>query len=598
MARVHVVRADAGVRAGALAGDEAEAGDAVRVVHGRSDDGRGIARFCVGTDGNRLFPLAGGGQIPRYPLLPRSEVRELVPVVRFDLLYPHEREVWQVRVVHVVRGFRRNRAEVTEVVADAEVVRHHGRRLLGRDLCRVGVAADAGHRHLGPRPVVARTVPHVDPVEVERRRENDVHVAFDFKVLRSRSKFHRGMVELGVAEERDAVECEALDDGLAVRRAVRQVRIVVVGLEDVEEHVAERLALIAVCRRRLQPAVRVEEQRHGGLPVAAHQQVRVVPGAADDLAVGMHFTHEIFRIHLRIDVVAADAVLVVRVEALADDVDVAERHRPKVGIPLVHGSVQEEAALRLVKAPVDAVPVLVPHHVRDEGRRVAAAAGRVEVHARPVPECVARPVHVDVRRQRLIELHEIRHPGLHVVVHPVHVVERRTLLHVAEVVENEVVRAFLPINDGRRHLACCEHARPAAFQRHRRRPRAGRAAEVAIGIGMHLRCTKPQAEVRHRRSFLNFKRIVRVDIGPDGPVDREDGGIEAHAADDARRAFCVGRDGDFAVDVDDPVHPHVHLAGVHVHPRQVAARRGGDAAVDGQLADEAVGRGAVGGRER
>jgi hypothetical protein len=34
----------------------------------------------------------------------------------------------------------------------------------------------------------------------------------------------------------------------------------------------------------------------------------------------MHFAHEVFGIDLRIDVVAADAVLVVRVEALADDV--------------------------------------------------------------------------------------------------------------------------------------------------------------------------------------------------------------------------------------------------------------------------------------
>ena len=224
------------------------------------------------------------------------------------------------------------------------------------------------------------------------------------------------MVDLGVAENRNAVDVEALDDGEVIRGAVGQIAVVIVRLQDIKQNVGVRLSFAAVGSSGLQTGVGIDEQRHRSIPIAAHQQVRIVPRTTYDFSVCVHLTDQIFRVHLGVCIVDADAVLVVGVESLADLSNVSQTHGPQVCVALVHGTVVEAGVEAVVEIPIDAVAVFVPDHVSDQRSRIAAAAHIVEVDALAIIERIAFAGHIDVSWKRPIQIIEIRHQLLHVLV--------------------------------------------------------------------------------------------------------------------------------------------------------------------------------------
>ena len=166
----------------------------------------------------------------------------------------------------------------------------------------------------------------------------------------------------------------------------------------------------------MQSGVSVDEQGHRSIPITPHQQVRVIPGSTDDLTVGVYFTHQIFWVHFGVFIVHPDAVFVVRVEPFADFRNVAQAHGPQICVAFVHRAVVEAGVEAVVEVAVDAMAVFVPHHVGDQRGRIAAAPLVVEVDALAVIKGIAFAGHIDVGWKRPIQIGEIRHQRLHVIV--------------------------------------------------------------------------------------------------------------------------------------------------------------------------------------
>ena len=284
--------------------------------------------------------------------------------------------------------------------------------------------------------------------------------------FRLAGKFDGVVLDVDTAEKRDPMHSEAFKNGIAIGCAVGQVIVVVIRLKHVEENFHKGFPLVAILSLGLQAGIGGHEQRHGGIPIAAHQQVRVIPCATDDFTVGVHLTNQILRIHFGVHVVPADEEgLVLHIAPGAQNGVARQADGPEVGIPLIDAPVGESPTLALVEQVVDAVTVFVEHDVADQGEGIASIPFAVEVdagRARRV-EGVARPIHVHKSGQREIQTVEVGQPGRHVVVDPVHIVIGAQLPDVGCVVQaDDRVAGHLHI-EGRRHIVG-RHGAPEALQ--------------------------------------------------------------------------------------------------------------------------------------
>ena len=178
-------------------------------------------------------------------------------------------------------------------------------------------------------------------IEVDDVGKVDVRFGFDQHVGRSFGKLHWAVLQIHVAEERDAVDGKPFDDGGGVGRAVQQIVVVVVRLQGIQQDIRVRLPLLTVAHRGLQAREGIHEERHGHVPIGAQQQVRVVPGTTDDFSVCVNLSYDVLGVDLGVFVVYANPILVVGVESFSDFCDVPERHGPKVRVSFVHGPVVE-----------------------------------------------------------------------------------------------------------------------------------------------------------------------------------------------------------------------------------------------------------------
>ena len=421
-------------------------------------------------------------------------------------------------------GERRHRTEAPEVIRDAQVVRHHRTRFLRRN-CPDVVRSVLLHHHALPGSTPLRPVPHPHRIEVQRIRKQNLRAAHHLDGCLRRRKFRWRVVDFRVAEQRNAVHIKPFHNGQIIRRPVAQIRIVVICLQHIDEDVGEGLAFVAVLGRGLQTREGIGEQAHRHRPIAAQQQVRVVPSAADDFAIGVHLPDEVLGVNLGFSIVLADAVLVVGVKALPDFRDVAQGHGPQVGVPFVHGAVVEERAQGLVKTVVDVMAVFMPNHVRNQRGGIAAAPEVVEVDAAAVIESIALAGHIQVRGQGLVATVETRQPHLHVVVDERGGPVGRTFPHIPQVVQGEVVVPIDPVHAGAWGGAGSVHGAPAAGQ--------GQVAlgwavvvgdKTAVGVRVQVVRTDVDAQVRQDCGFGRLKGVHHVDVRLGHPRNHEQGG--------------------------------------------------------------------------
>ena len=365
MPSIDVVGPDASIDGVVESCDVGKAIVAVGVVQVRRHD-RGVVEWIrERPDWNGFRPASGGGVVGGQVVIPRPELRVFVQIVlqhRFD---PDQHVVRQVGVDRFVGGDWVHGADTPEHVQDVDVVFQHRARRQPRHR-RVKVVPILGHWHRSPWVQGRHAVLEAHGFEVRHVWEGDARVGLDEHVGVRRHEFRRGVGDVDVAEQGDAVHREAFDDGQVVGRSIGQIVVVVVRLKDVEQHIRVRLPLLPIAHGGLQPRVRIHKQSHGRGPIATQQQVGVVPSATNDLPVGVHLAHDVLGIHLGVFVVHADAVLVVRVKSLADLRNVRQRHSPQIRIAFVHCAVDESREQGLVELVVDRVTVLVVHDVRDE----------------------------------------------------------------------------------------------------------------------------------------------------------------------------------------------------------------------------------------
>ena len=225
-------------------------------------------------------------------------------------------------------------------IHDVEVVLHD--RARGNPWDEVGELVPI-LRHVHDRVVVAgrSAVVQTSGIKVDDVGKVDVGFGFNQHVGRGFGKLHRAVLQIHVAEERDAVDGKPFDDGGGVGRAVQQVVVVVVRLQGIQQDIRVRLPLLTVAHRGLQAWEGIHEERHGHVPIGAQQQVRIVPRATNDFSVCVNLSHDVLGVNFGVFVVHANPILVVGVESFSDFCDVPERHGPKVRVPFVHGPVVE-----------------------------------------------------------------------------------------------------------------------------------------------------------------------------------------------------------------------------------------------------------------
>ena len=177
------------------------------------------------------------------------------------------------------------------------------------------------------------------------------------------------------------MDVESLDDGRGVGRAIQQIVVVVVGLKHIQEHVGVGLSFKSIGHSGLQSGEGIHKKRHGLGPISAQEQVGVVPSATNNFTVGVHLPNDVLRVNFGVDVVAANAILVVGVEPFADFSDVPQGHGPKVRVALVHRAVAEVGEVGLVEEIIDGMAVFVVHDVGDQRGGVAPPSHVVEVDA-------------------------------------------------------------------------------------------------------------------------------------------------------------------------------------------------------------------------
>ena len=117
---------------------------------------------------------------------------------------------------------------------------------------------------------------------------------------------------------------KSFKDERRIGRAVRQVVVVVVSLEHVQQHVGVSLTFLTVGHCGLESRIGIDKQRQRLVPIASHQQMGVVPCSTNDLAIGVHFSDNVFRKDLGILVVTTNAIVVVHVKALSNFCNVCE----------------------------------------------------------------------------------------------------------------------------------------------------------------------------------------------------------------------------------------------------------------------------------
>ena len=84
--------------------------------------------------------------------------------------------------------------------------------------------------------------------------------------------------------------------------------------------------------------------------------------------------------------------------------------------------------------------IFMPHHIRNQRRRIAAAREIVKIDTHAVIKGIALSFHIDIGRQRKVQPIKSRKILLHVIVDPRNGAVGRTLLEVAQVVEtNRIV---------------------------------------------------------------------------------------------------------------------------------------------------------------
>ena len=174
------------------------------------------------------------------------------------------------------------------------------------------------------------------------------------------------MLQINVAEQPNAVKVKPFDDLLRIGGAIEQIVVVVVRLKHVQQHIRVRLTLESIGHCRLKPRVSIHKEWHDVIPIPTEQQMGVVPSTTDDLTVSVHLPYDVLRVHFGLRIVATDAVVVFRVEALSNLCDVGQGHGPEIGIPLVHGPIREAIKKRLVKEVVDRMAVFMVHHIGNQ----------------------------------------------------------------------------------------------------------------------------------------------------------------------------------------------------------------------------------------
>ena len=204
------------------------------------------------------------------------------------------------------------------------------------------------------------------------------------------------MVDLGVAENRNAVDVEALNNGEVVRGAVGQIAVVIVRLQDIKQDVGVRLSFAAVWSSGLQTGVGIDEQGHRSIPIAAHQQVCIVPRTTNDFTISMHLTYQILWINLGVFIVNANAILAIGVEALSYFRDITQTHSPYIRVAFIHSTVIEVGVKAVVEIPIDAVAIFMPYHIGNQRCRIASSALVVKIYTLTIVEGIAFTFDIDV----------------------------------------------------------------------------------------------------------------------------------------------------------------------------------------------------------
>ena len=110
--------------------------------------------------------------------------------------------------------------------------------------------------------------------------------------------------------------------------------------------------------------------------------------------------------------------------------------------------------------------VFMPHHIRDQRSRIAAAGEIVKVDAHPVIKGIALPFYIDVGRQGEVQPIKSRKMLLHVVVNPRNVPVGRSLLQIAQIIETNRIVSVSKIDSGRRHHTRRIYRTPRTLQIH------------------------------------------------------------------------------------------------------------------------------------
>ena len=420
-------------------------------------------------------------------------------------------------------------------------------------------------------------------IEVDDVGKVDVGFGFNQHVGRSFGKLHWAVLQIHVAEERDAVDGKPFDDGGGVGRAVQQVVVVVVRLQGIQQDIRVRLPLLTVAHRGLQAREGIHEERHGHVPIGAQQQVRVVPRATNDFSVCVNLSHDVLGVNFGVFVVHANPILVVGVESFSDFCDVPERHGPKVRVSFVHGPVVEPVEVRLVEPIVDGVSVLVVHHVSDQRSGIAPSSCVEEVDASSVVKGIAFSSHVDVHRHAPVQIRKLRQPRTHVVVDQVGAAVGTGLLGVSGGAQGVVSVHHIHSRRGRDVVGEHRGKQPFQLQRKPREIPRGGGVELSRSVGEIAHAAQRQLKVRHGQRLRFVERVRRMrqsfDLAKDGG---------RHGAFNCRHVLLSAEVAHVACDVlgslmDDLVGTHHDRSCGHVHPSEVADGQNAPSTRDVQL---------------
>ena len=110
--------------------------------------------------------------------------------------------------------------------------------------------------------------------------------------------------------------------------------------------------------------------------------------------------------------------------------------------------------------------VFMPHHIRYQRRRIAAAREIVKIDTHAVIKGIALSFHINVGRQGEVQPIKSRKMLLHVVVNPRNGTVGRALLQIAQIIETNRIVSVSKIDRGRRHHTRRIYRTPRTLQIH------------------------------------------------------------------------------------------------------------------------------------